>query len=206
MLADSKIDLASFLGHYKGYRSGAFINTSHRFEQQVRTLFDGTMVKRFHTMPMVQENTVGQHSHGVAMLCWLIAGAPSATLLMAALSHDLAEQYVGDVPSPSKKALGVGKALGDIEDSLLATVGMSFEVSEEEAIILKLADCFDGMLTCARERMLGNRSKMVAHAYMAYTGYVDTAMVASKGVLSTDMWYRAAMVWAAVNELWEEQK
>lgn len=194
-----------FIGHYEGYdHANGFETPLAKVQQQVRALYDGSVVKRFHTMPTVTENTVGQHSHGVAMLCYLMAGeACSVNLLMAALTHDLAEQYVGDVPSPSKRALNVREQLGQVEDALLDTVGMSFSLTPDEELVLKLADCADGMMFCAKERMLGNRSKMVRFAYRNYGTYVHEAM---HRLPNGALYEQVGLVFKAVSRLWKENK
>lgn len=198
-------DINLFLGHYQDYvGEGVFVTERAKVQQQVRALFDGSQVKRFHTIPTVSENTVGQHSHGVAMFCMLMAGQEaSANLLKAALVHDLAEQYTGDVPSPAKRVLGVRKAFGEVEDALLATVDYDIELTSVEQVVLKLADCADGMMFCAKERMLGNRSKMIRFAYSNYGTYVHAAMQQLEpGPLAQ----RVAFVMAAVSRLWKEHK
>jgi len=63
----------------------------------------GNKVKRYHTCDTIVGETVGHHSANVAILCVQITEEkPSATLLMAALTHDMAEQYTGDVPATAK--------------------------------------------------------------------------------------------------------
>lgn len=198
------VDISPFLGHYVDFTDGEFRNDSAIAAAQVRTLFDGTAVKRFHTIPTVTENTVGQHSHGVAMLCLILTnGNPSAALLMKALTHDLAEQYTGDVPSPAKRALGVRKEFGEIEERLLDTVGFSIEVSDHEELVLKLADCADGMLFCARERMYGNKSKMIKCAYKNYGTYVNDIMQELDPGPFKD---QVGRVFKAVARIWKENK
>jgi 5'-deoxynucleotidase YfbR-like HD superfamily hydrolase len=79
---------------------------------------------------------------------------------MAGLSHDLGEQVIGDIPSPTKRLIGdLGmRALNDLEDQTLSETGLLFSLTEEEQNLLKLADCLDGMLFCISERRLGNRN------------------------------------------------
>ena len=77
---------------------------------------------------------------------------------MAALSHDIAEHEVGDIPSPTKRALGLRKMLHEYEsgfarDALGAVHGA---LPAEEKLIIKLADCLDGVMFCYREARLGN--------------------------------------------------
>lgn len=129
-------------------------------KDQLYFIMEGSRVERFHTWPLLKPDTDGRHSHGVALMCYLITdGMPSAALLMAALTHDLAEQVPGDVSSPAKWALGIGGALGDLENEILEKNGLYFEanLSPEEKQILKWADAFDGMLTCCREAAMGNK-------------------------------------------------
>ena len=195
-------DISPFLKHYVDFRDGSFRNVRASTFAQVRTLFDGSAVKRFHTIPTVTENTVGQHSHGVAMFCVLLEGGqPSAKLLMKALTHDMAEQYTGDVPSPAKRALGIRKEFGEVEEQLLETVDFSFDVTPREEVVLKLADCADGMLFCAKERMLGNQSRMIAHAYANYVSYVAVIL---PSLTDSNFSRRVQNVFDAINEIWEE--
>lgn len=202
------VDISPFIQHYEhpGFHHGdqVFWDEQARIHTQVRTLFDGSAVKRFHTIPTVTENTVGQHSHGVAMFCMLLEGGrPSAELLMKALTHDMAEQYTGDVPSPAKRALGIRKEFGIIEERLLATVDFSIDVTRHEELVLKLADCADGMLFCARERMFGNKSKMIKNAYKNYGTYVNAIMQELEAGEFKD---RVGRVFKGVARIWKENK
>ena len=58
----------------------------------------GSEVKRYHTVTTLVSETVGHHSHGVAMMCLMFDPMASRQLLMAALFHDLAEHQTGDIP------------------------------------------------------------------------------------------------------------
>ena len=127
----------------------------------IQFLLAGSAVRRFHTIPTIQENTVGHHSHGVAMLLWeLTRGNARVELIMAGLSHDLGEQAIGDIPSPSKRAIGSEgmAALDALEEKTLFDAGLQFILTEEEKVLLKMADCLDGMLFCISERRMGNKS------------------------------------------------
>lgn len=144
--------------------------TAHR----VHTLLNGGDVRRFHTRQTIGNDTVAAHSWGVAALCFIMCNVggklPSAALLAAALFHDLGEQWTGDVPSPTKRALGIGPQFGEIEDELLEIPQLNVSLSKEEARTLKLADCFDGMMFCIRERRLGNQN--VSDIMRRYDRYV----------------------------------
>lgn len=120
-------------------------------------LMEGSMVVRFHARPTLVPITDGQHSHGVAMLCWYLTdGKPSVNLLMAALTHDLAEQAASDVSAPAKRALGLRDKLEEYERSFLQHYGMHVTLTKEEILTLYLADQMEGMLSLVRERAYGN--------------------------------------------------
>lgn len=130
----------------------------------------GTEVTRYHTVTTLVRETVGHHSHGVAMLCVLLDPAASAKLLYAALVHDLAEHQLGDIPSPAKREYGIGDQVNMLETKLLSSVGLDIpDLSATEVRTLKLADIAQGALFCAREISLGNRQmSTVFHRYLSY--------------------------------------
>jgi 5'-deoxynucleotidase YfbR-like HD superfamily hydrolase len=117
----------------------------------------GAEVTRYHTVFTFNNETVGHHSHGVAMMVLMIKPDASASLLKAALYHDLAEQVVGDIPSPAKRRFGLSERLDKLELSVIEEAGIENPVlTDEEARVLKLADIAQGALFCAREIQLGN--------------------------------------------------
>lgn len=130
----------------------------------------GAEVRRYHTVATVHEETVGHHSHGVALLCLQLDPQASRELLYAALVHDLAEQHTGDIPSPTKRSLELSGMLDKLESSLIfAHLGARPELSPAEQRTLKLADIAQGALKCVREIELGNaRMRAVYDRYMAY--------------------------------------
>jgi 5'-deoxynucleotidase YfbR-like HD superfamily hydrolase len=130
----------------------------------------GVEVKRYHTLTTIQTETVGHHSHGVAMLLLLMYPDASRNAIIAALTHDLAEHLIGDIPSPSKRRFGIGDEVNRIEAELLEDSGLPMAaLTEEESRQLKLADIAQGALFCAREVQLGNsRIRHVLNRYMAY--------------------------------------
>lgn len=121
-------------------------------------VMEGQQVTRFHSRPGLRTQTDAEHQHGVALLCWWLSGKqPSATLLMAALTHDMAEQASSDISAPMKRAMGMHETLSNYEEKHLVNAEFCFPLSTEEQRILKIADNFEGMLYCIRERFLGNR-------------------------------------------------
>ena len=135
----------------------------------------GSEVTRYHTVKTLTQETVGHHSHGVAMICLMLMGCQvSADLLKAALCHDLAEHQLGDIPSPAKREYGIGEQVNELEDKLLNSVGLSVQLTPDEARVLKLADIAQGALFCVREMELGNSGmKVVYERYRSYAeGFV----------------------------------
>ena len=136
---------------------------------KISFMIAGSEVTRYHTVRTLQIETVGHHSHGVAMFCTLITKEPSANLLKAALFHDLAEHQLGDIPSPAKKKYGIGEQVNELENALLDSHQLSVELTKEEARILKLADIFQGMMFCLRELELGNgKMREIFERYRSY--------------------------------------
>lgn len=121
-------------------------------------------------MTTLREETVGHHSHGVAMLCVLLCPSVSADLLKAALMHDLAEQITGDIPSPAKREYYHGGNFDELERRLINESGLKFpSLTDYEKRILKLADIAHGALFCVRELELGNRRmRTVLRRYQQY--------------------------------------
>lgn len=119
----------------------------------------GGNVLRWHTFPGLRMQSVAAHSHGVAMICALVHPNPSTKLLLAALSHDLAEVATGDVPAHVKwdnKQLSLH--LDNMERSWLGRRGLPTEdqLDEDERRVLAFADMFELMLYAIEEVGLGN--------------------------------------------------
>jgi 5'-deoxynucleotidase YfbR-like HD superfamily hydrolase len=135
-------------------------------------LLRGGMVKRFHNAATLQEQNIAAHSWSVAWFCYLLSfREPSANLLLAAMAHDMGEQFTGDNPAPAKRAMGLSEAFKSQEGVVLSSFEFEFEdrLSAEERRVLKVSDVFDGMLFCVRERMFGN--KFVETTFNKFSGY-----------------------------------
>ncbi len=165
-------------------------------KERIQFMQEGGQVVRFHQHIGHRLDTDARHSHGVAMLCYfLTAGAPTVTLLMAALSHDLAEQVTGDIPYPTKRRIpALRRAVDDLEREVLTAYGLRFEILPMEQRILSLADSLDGMLYCASEAALGNRTAL-QHVYHVWYN----SLAASAPFNTTEQ-----EVINAVHCIWEE--
>lgn len=139
-------------------------------KETLNFILAGTEVTRYHTVTTLVKETVGHHSHGVAMLTLLLNPMASRQVLMAALFHDLAEHQTGDIPSPAKRQFGIGDKVDQLELRLMRAAGVVMpELCAEDARTLKLADLAQGALFCAREISLGNsRMRTVLDRYLSY--------------------------------------
>jgi 5'-deoxynucleotidase YfbR-like HD superfamily hydrolase len=140
--------------------------------RRLRFLYGGLATKRFHTLRTIQENTVGHHSCGVALLvAELSESTPRAELLLACLRHDLAEHKSGDSPAPAKREGGFGELLNDYESKLLEEQWGKAGLTSDEFRIFKIADCLDGIMFCISERTMGNRH--LDGAYRNFRSYIE---------------------------------
>lgn len=133
---------------------------NERTVEKMCILMRGTETKRMHTRPIISEYTVGKHSCGVAFFCMLLMGdSVNVQVLKAALLHDIAEQFTGDVPHTFKQAhieasyllRGAEKAFEEHFDFDAVT-----DLTLVERDILKAADILELMYFCVKERSLGN--------------------------------------------------
>lgn len=145
---------------------------------QAQTVLESGDVRRWHTVPAVQQN-VAEHSWGVATILALYHPHPSADLLRAALLHDCHEKEFGDIPSPTKRSvpelveheeayelLWFDKlGLGSPYDFLLMA----------DFAWLDWADKLEAYLFLKRARINGNCNADVIRAVERYTQLVDEA-------------------------------
>ena len=138
----------------------------------------GMNVRRYHQQPTLEVDTVGKHSCGVALLAQMIHPMCSKNVLLVALSHDLGESVLGDIPSPAKKLLSkdARDQLDEIELSALRSNDFDFPLYDEDVVLLKICDMLDGLAFCCEELHRGNRSiAPIAENYMNYLGdYINS--------------------------------
>lgn len=136
------------------------------------------LVRRYHQYFTQEVDTVGKHSAGVAVFVHLINPNASKELIMACLTHDMGEVILGDIPAPTKRALSSSAKMeiDRVEESALSSMGFHFvsALTEEEAKLMKVADCLDGLSFCIEERRRGNLSiKPVGDNYALYLSEIS---------------------------------
>lgn len=165
--------------------------------QRLAFVFNGGKTKRYHTEDTLTSQTVADHSFGVAMLIELMAPGCRKELLLAGLTHDLAEHLVGDVAAPVKRAnIELRAILQEAENGLLNDTGLNYEadLTQAEMYVLKAADYIDGMMFCIRERRMG--SKVVVHIYNNYKRYVEKVV--------ENLPPEAVNIFGCAKRMWEE--
>lgn len=128
-------------------------------------------VRRYHQHTTLEVDTVGKHSAGVAL--YLLALDPDCRkeAMVAAITHDLGEFEVGDLPAPTKRRVSAAckSELDALEDAMLHDLGFGVDLTDEEHALLKLCDCLDGLSFCVEEYERGNRSmRDVGDKYISY--------------------------------------
>jgi 5'-deoxynucleotidase YfbR-like HD superfamily hydrolase len=130
--------------------------------EQIGNLFRAYDVKRYHTLPLHREQTVGDHTARVlALAFYLHWEAPSVDLVQAILEHDAYEFLTGDIPATAKWFGNFGKVVDELERRMDQAYTLNFrccdKLSGEELLVLKVADMLELCCRCSAEVMMGNR-------------------------------------------------
>lgn len=133
------------------------------------TLWLAARTRRYHTVTTVlREQTVADHSWGVATIIRFLHPEPTVKLMSAALCHDLGETVTGDVPFTIKKQHDLLKhTLDAIEEEHAQQHGYSTgDLTVDEKTWLKAADALEGFMYANMEATAGNRyMQVVADRY-----------------------------------------
>lgn len=119
----------------------------------------GLHVRRYHIVPTIGEQTVGHHSAGVALIIMMCHPTPSAELLKAALSHDLPEGQIGDIPAQTRWAdATLSHIWTTIEHGIAADLDLPWEamLTKSELVCLKIADCLELVWWAWEQTLMGN--------------------------------------------------
>jgi 5'-deoxynucleotidase YfbR-like HD superfamily hydrolase len=128
-----------------------------QYQQAVKLYRDCSAVKRFHIMRSHRNQTVGEHSHGVAVLVMQVDPECSATLLKAALTHDFHERSTGDMPSTTKwEYPELAAAMAVAEDRWNSRHDFNWSLTPAEERILQFCDYLELLFWSIEEVLLGN--------------------------------------------------
>lgn len=171
-------------------------------------IFNGGQSKRFHTVETIKPQNIADHSFGVAWFCELLTGGRARKpLIMAALAHDLAEHMTGDIPSPAKRAMGLGEKFHNHEMELIKKAGLGhyfMELTSGEELTLKLADMLDGCQFCIRERRMGNLN--VEIVFGRFYSYATDIFTTKKVEAETSFTYDEATAENIIRDIYAEWK
>jgi len=118
----------------------------------IRKVLQSGNVVRFHSSIGMDKQKNSEHEWEVALILQYIYPQCSKELLLAALTHDAAEYYTGDIPFPTKQASPELKSVLDkLERHWEEQNGVHFDLYPEETYFLKLADTLSGMWYCIQQ-------------------------------------------------------
>ena len=124
---------------------------------KIRTILNSGDVVRFHNHTGIDKQRNSEHQWGVALILQHIYPKCSKELLLAALTHDAHEYYVGDIPANVKwNNAELKRILEDIEYNWEVENDVYFDLHSEEEYYLKIADSLEGMVYCIKQVRLGN--------------------------------------------------
>lgn len=152
---------------------------------KLKRLREGGAVTRFHTVRTIRQQTVADHSHGVALLVTIVAPEASAELIKAALWHDLSECHTGDTPATAKWASpSLREELHKMGSAFDESHGIRAALSVEEYATLKWCDMMDLVLWCMEEVHMGNRNAIkIANNGLRWLGGVVPPSEEAKALL-----------------------
>lgn len=84
-------------------------------------------VRRYHTWPTTQKQSVAEHSWHVACIYMEIWGAPEPHLFAWLVHHDSAEHILGDIPFGAKQ--------------LIPDLGHRYRIAEENIVVESVPSC-----------------------------------------------------------------
>lgn len=132
---------------------------NRRTPERIEATREGGLVERCHGTPHHGSYNVAQHSFGAVSLLLLLCPAPSLWLIKAVQWHDVAERWLGDMPSPAKSVNAeLGRVYEETELKVLHTLGLDYcaDLSPEEADWLKAVDILELWLWTLEEETAGN--------------------------------------------------
>lgn len=128
-------------------------------------------IKRYHTLPTVGQESVAEHSFGVALIILYLTEGTPGNLIRWALTHDVAEAAIGDIPAPVKwKHPILRTALEAIEEDFNGEYDLGVHLTEEQKGIAKYADLLQMCWYSVEQVRLGNKN--LAPVFLRASKYI----------------------------------
>lgn len=118
-------------------------------------------VRRWHTWPMLREQTNAHHSWNVAriLLTYFPSYATSGALVYWALMHDVGEVASGDVPHPAKRHGALGMHVRAAEEEAREDLGIALPgLHDDEFLVARLCDLMEAVEFARDEIRMGNQN------------------------------------------------
>lgn len=155
-------------------------------------------IRRYHTAPVIEIQTVADHTYGVCqILRYILEENVSSQLFKAALDHDVSEYWLGDMPHPTKKAFPqlyeIFKAVEDkvMMDNELTQPGLT----NKEKICLLAADWLEAAVFGARQTYMGNNYGFtIMEAIFQAMKTLDSAVLPQR---AKDLWIELEQLYVA---------
>jgi 5'-deoxynucleotidase YfbR-like HD superfamily hydrolase len=146
-------------------------------------IHDAGRTIRFHTIRFMRFQNVAEHSWNVAQIIRYLWPNSSKELICAALDHDVAERWSGDIPSPFKNLIPEIRPLLDkfeVEKNLDLGLQCHTSLTENEKKQLLIADILDFVLACRDEFMMGNTHRDLSEVSSRGMKYLSMAISDAK--------------------------
>ena len=152
----------------------------------IEALYASGGVRRMHTLPVREQQTVAAHTFGAQVIAVEIAkknGLSTGPILEWLLYHDVPEVATGDMPAHVKRTAGIGEVLEKLEEDWCRAFGLVTRVlGEKEKLAAKAADTLDLLFTMLHERRTGNFHPRIEEVFERGTEYLEEARKELKGV------------------------
>lgn len=120
-------------------------------KSKVSSVIRAMGVERYHTVPEIPRQNLGEHSAKVAMILITLFPSARSQVTQAALIHDLGEIVTGDIPYTTK-ALLPKQAMNSIDvlekSFLYDFVGINIEITAAEKAMVKFCDYLELTFYC----------------------------------------------------------
>jgi hypothetical protein len=130
-------------------------------------------VRRYHTWPVLHQQTTGEHANRVLQIYVELFGVPRGEVLYYISTHDAGEQYAGDVQYGAKRAVPELKAgLDKAEQIGYRNLGITQpELTQQEWQQFKLCDLLEMWEFAWVEYCMGN-----SYAIPVFEGTYEAAI------------------------------